>query len=746
MPSQIPALSPDFFSSPFWTWFCIQRPILDPNEFSQRYIAHIKGTHTLGHEGGILAMLLVLWAASFGVDEFGAVISDDRDRGEAFRATDPASTSPSNRNSRRAGSALFSVNAKNTEKPGECTRRHPEKIDTMLCEILELIDFHGIMRRPSWDGVRVLLLVLPLMEETPRLERTAMHEAALSQARALCGPLTAGPGTSSPLPPFAAEGSILRTRIYLYAHIQESTSTGIKGGHLVFHQDDLEAFQTTSRPSPPSMALAFAPDTVTDERLTNGQASTYYTLLDPQLVHLTNIPLRLSAVCRKVHEVLTGLKAVRRAEEHNLIDANGMREIWQELDKCWHDFNAMKSNVVDSGMVNIDCFADAWLIFVFECHNIISESLKHSMFAVEPSDSVGQPLYLHPASRPSSHSSSSSPYLPPRQLYFEARAKCIRLLPCILHIIRYHLSKKDKFNSDLNLFAWDTGLIRDGCFFAGLIAASMHGDIDVSDNYEYKHEESKGRLTAEEGVNICLAALAEMHWAFSKSEERSKTIRLAWENNKEREGQMQEKLHPESTSVHRASDYRALDSFPDRKLHASYTENPVRQYSQVVNINAMPGVDERSPLPPLNLTRSPRQIESAPSTACSIDGTGTNGWPTYTPPTTATSRTSTGGSSTFHGVTGADSYKSGHDDTVFYHVPDALDHFAYTVAAPQTTTSIVAPPLYQPRNAFTDTHVIQPPVGAAPNYFNPGLFASSNSSVMEQATTDVNGYAEEYYS
>lgn len=34
----------------------------------------------------------------------------------------------------------------------------------MLREVLELVDYHSIMRKPSWDGIRVLLLILPLLE------------------------------------------------------------------------------------------------------------------------------------------------------------------------------------------------------------------------------------------------------------------------------------------------------------------------------------------------------------------------------------------------------------------------------------------------------------------------------------------------------------------------------------------------------------------------------------------------------
>lgn len=43
-------------------------------------------------------------------------------------------------------------------------RPRKDKTEAMLREILELVDFHSILRKPSWDGVRILLLLLPLLE------------------------------------------------------------------------------------------------------------------------------------------------------------------------------------------------------------------------------------------------------------------------------------------------------------------------------------------------------------------------------------------------------------------------------------------------------------------------------------------------------------------------------------------------------------------------------------------------------
>lgn len=150
----------------------VSGPILDPNEFCRRYVAHVEGTRPLGHEGGILAMLLVLWAATFGVNEFGSEIKDDCDDSPTFH--NPASSS-AGRPSRKANFTL-SADPKTEETFKYVGTIFSEKTSCMLREILELIDFHGIMRRPTYDGVRILLLTLPLMEGMTLFSRYFGHK------------------------------------------------------------------------------------------------------------------------------------------------------------------------------------------------------------------------------------------------------------------------------------------------------------------------------------------------------------------------------------------------------------------------------------------------------------------------------------------------------------------------------------------------------------------------------------------
>jgi len=127
-------------------------PILDPAEFPSRFYAHNKDTQSLGHEGGLIAMLLVVWAASFGLDERGLPFDNH------LNADTPPLT-----HMKSEGDALDNHKFKDGFQDMKW-REKRDKTDSMLREVLELIDFHGVMRRPTLDGVRALLLILPLLE------------------------------------------------------------------------------------------------------------------------------------------------------------------------------------------------------------------------------------------------------------------------------------------------------------------------------------------------------------------------------------------------------------------------------------------------------------------------------------------------------------------------------------------------------------------------------------------------------
>ena len=79
----------------------------------------------LGNTGQLICLILAAWATSFGINEFG---EPDDNMGH------------------------------------HVIRRRKERTNAMLRELLQLIDVHGLLRKPSWDGVRALLLIMPLTE------------------------------------------------------------------------------------------------------------------------------------------------------------------------------------------------------------------------------------------------------------------------------------------------------------------------------------------------------------------------------------------------------------------------------------------------------------------------------------------------------------------------------------------------------------------------------------------------------
>jgi len=144
-------------------------PIIDPTEFPARFLAHAKGTHPLGHEGRLLAMVLVVWAASFGVDERGVPDKDDDGSVKPFsHEIIDIPLAPSSSSRRGSVNVPAEGDMARTMKNGVVAegrrKARRERTDAMVKEVLELVDLHGVMRRPTWDGVRVLLLLLPFME------------------------------------------------------------------------------------------------------------------------------------------------------------------------------------------------------------------------------------------------------------------------------------------------------------------------------------------------------------------------------------------------------------------------------------------------------------------------------------------------------------------------------------------------------------------------------------------------------
>ncbi|KAG7086608.1 hypothetical protein E1B28_002552 [Marasmius oreades] len=521
-PSTIPNLHPDFFVSLFWSWFSIQRPVLDPVEFPARYIQAQSHGQPLSPHTTIISMLLVLWAFSYGLDERGI----------------PFASSPGPMSSRKG------------------------RTQSMLGEILELLDIHAIMRSPTWDGLRILLLLQPLVDEDDSihpLDRVALRDASLSQVVSL-----SSLSLSSAANP--EDHAAVRTRLFWCAYIHESITAGLRGGRLFLTTDDLDLlapvpsvpltpstlnftnlhlFSPTSYgngysnhlPSP--ISPTFPPDITPPISSRNspplGGSSTPLSLPSPDS-HLFATPLRLSTLIRKAHRIILSPRASKTIEANGgIVDAVAMRDLWKDLDSCWEELACIRK-AGHGG--EIEKWTSAWQLIIFECHNLIKESLKQ--LARIPSSPVS----------PTPNS--------PGSLYEVATRKCFRLLPSILGVVKYNLTYEAT-----DLFRYDTGLVRDGLFYAAYLSATISSsdlvdyvtsvqlksesvDDPSSSSYNvvgFRVEEVRPGLLpildSDEGVNVCLAAMSEMGWTFSNGasgkgerEDLVGLVKSVWETRK----------------------------------------------------------------------------------------------------------------------------------------------------------------------------------------------------------------------
>ncbi len=103
----------------------------------------------MGPGGSIICHVLYAWAVSYGVDENGQL--DVPEGGGAPLA-------PMN---------LLGINEAEMRREEDRLRRK-EAMKAVIQVVLKEIDESGLMRKPTWDGVRALLLVLPLTDGTLR--------------------------------------------------------------------------------------------------------------------------------------------------------------------------------------------------------------------------------------------------------------------------------------------------------------------------------------------------------------------------------------------------------------------------------------------------------------------------------------------------------------------------------------------------------------------------------------------------
>ena len=567
-----------------------------------------------------------------------------------------------------------------------------------------------------------------------------MYESTLSQIYALCS-LEKPSSVRSGQGPYA--DALVRARIFWYAHVNEATTNALRGGRLVLTEDDLVTFQHTLPPTSPSSSTSL-PSPESPSRSGGAQSTNDPSHQDASLFVLTtqyfSLTLNLGTVCRLIHTVLTGPKA-RRCPADSL-DENGLRDIWEGLEKCWDEFESVRRSGLGAGSVSIgpmdvDRFVSSWQIFIFECReynvtlpnldlfltvrfildNIIREALKQRVVSTSSPALSSKPF-------PSSSSSASSTPAPDSTLLLHAHAtsKCRAILPRVLSILRRHLSMPSN-----GFFAYDAGLVKDGCFFAGFILAQ--GDFEGEG-----HTLELG-MDVEDGVEVCLHALGAMEWVFSKSDERQQTVRMVWEARKMREAEHRRSRHAyaytgDEYDVQRGSrspfhhDTRYPDdrsSYVSRSLHPSRAR-PVGAETLPVP----PTLNHRPLLAPLSLANTNLRAHSAPSTAC----TDTGSWPTYTPPGTASTNRSSPEdiydsppASASLGYMSMQPFRN--DSEVFYHAVPELDPYDFSGSASTSSSNVsLANPTLQSMASFSGQHE---------GYLDPNVFGASGSVIGSPA-------------
>lgn len=413
-PSIIPDLDIAFFRSHFFAAFVLQcqsassillsdtltlivDSLLDQHDFASRYIEHRKGGRQLSIEGQLLAKVLVVWAGSFGVDHTGTEVS----------ATQSTSAGPSTTTiTSLGGPAAW----RHQQEMDMTTRRI--RTDAEVEEILNLIDVHGIMRKPTWDGVRLLLLIWPLTQNVQtQLQRVAMYQTTMSQVYALCSleePSTVNSGQG------LFGDAMIRARIFLYAHVHEGTTNGLRGTRLALSDDDLMAFHSTLPPLPVKNSESSLPSPVSPTHSSAPRSSSQQDVPQAKLayshaIHFFAPMLSLSAICRHIHSVLTGSKA-----RYNMdyFDSKGLHNISEGLERSWDEFELMRTKGLGPsgfsiGSDNLDRFVSSWQIFIFECRKFRGFALlaQYSLYTqimlfAKSSNTVWHPYLTTPRRHP----------------------------------------------------------------------------------------------------------------------------------------------------------------------------------------------------------------------------------------------------------------------------------------------------------------------------------------------------------
>ncbi|KAG8976034.1 hypothetical protein FRC05_004665 [Tulasnella sp. 425] len=465
-------LNMEFFSSDFFKWFQMQFPVLDPAEFIDRYDKFVKRGVPLGECGELIAQTLLAWATSFGFDESGIDAS------------------------------LFEDVIKVEEDdPFATIERRKAATNEIVQDILEAIDKNAVARRTSWDGVRVLLLLLPLTTEVlPSADRANLYRSALHQVYSISG---IDVRSEKPLSVDGTIKEVARARIVWHAIVNEGITSALNGTKLIFDQDDADSFQPPYISENYNAALQACPVTA----------------------HLnsdfTFFPCHLAAVCRLINECLTSPKAERLAAcGKEDVTHERLELIWSALEESWNEFDSLRGTgeFTDSLEEELrETFVSGWQIFIYGIHNTIREKLweriRHITEPFNSRDSARQSMNgstLGGATLTGGMDLAYTDFTAEARLrelmalHDMAKSRCSDRVARVLGILRHH--------TDSSFFELDAGLVEPGIVFAAEHFASNPESL--------------------EEFNYCIDALQKMRWAFSKGESQVERLNALWDSKR----------------------------------------------------------------------------------------------------------------------------------------------------------------------------------------------------------------------
>ena len=392
--------------------------------------------------------------------------------------------------------------------------------------------------------------------------------------------------------------------------------------------------------------------------------------------------------------------------------ALAISEVWMSIVSL-----AAGKSLFSSAVSTPPCSISNRLLTSSVIDNIIREALKQRI-----ASATSPALSAKPFSSSSSTASSTPSPDGPLRLHAHATRKCRVILPRVLSLLRRHLSVPSNA-----FFAYDAGLVKDGCFFAGLMLAQGNFEEDV-------HSLELG-MDVEDGLEVCLQALGAMEWVFSKSDEMQRTVRMAWDARKMRnaERSRSRRSYPQDeydlpydsrdsmSPFHQNSRYSDERSPYTRALHPSRVQPTGAQ-----TLPIPPTVTHRPHLAPLSLTSTNWRVHSAPSTACTDAGS----WPAYTPPGTASTNRSSPediydsppASASLGYIPPMHAFSN---DEVFYHAVPDLDTYDFSGSTNTSSSDAsLTNPALQSMAPFSEQHE---------GYLDPNVFATSGSVINSPA-------------